>query len=106
MNLPVKFKYFTLDRGTVEPRTVGDLPFEGYNLTDDNGIIIASGTSIGALVAHAQNSDITRELAEQFVVRNLAGMEHLKDIDIDARPELPAGLLVPPGHGGGGPGMH
>ena len=96
MQLPIKFKYFTLDRGTVQPTREGEKPFEGYTLKDNNGIQIAGGTSLGALVAHGQQSDIAMEIASQWVARKLPILEHLSGVDIDAQPDQPAGLMVPP----------
>jgi hypothetical protein len=96
MELPIKFKYFTLSLGVVVPTTEGQLPFDGYVLEDENGIQVAGGTSLGGLVAHAQQNDITREVAEQFVTRKLEGFGYLDEINIDAAPEAPSGLMVPP----------
>ena len=96
MKLPIKFKYSTLDRGLVAATHHDDLDFEGYTLLDENGVQVAGGTSLGALVAHAQQNDVTREVAEQFVARKLEGFSYLDKVDIDAAPEAPSGLMVPP----------
>ncbi len=96
MKLPVKFKYSTLSQATVSPQTTTDVAFEGYILVDEWGVQVAGGTSLGALVAHAQQNDITREIAEQFVARKMKDFGYLAGIDIDAAPEAPAGLMVPP----------
>ena len=112
MQLPVKFKYSTLDRGTVKPATTTELEYEAYLLIDENGVQIAASPSLGQLVAHAQQNDVTREVAEQFVARKMTDFGYLKGVDIDAVPEAPSGLMMPPAHmpqgsgGRGGPTRH
>ena len=99
MDLPIKFKYYTLDKGRVEPTRTGELGFDGYVLLDEYGIQLAAGTSLGGLIAHAHQADITMELAKQWVDRKLKGNMHLDKIDIDAAPDIPAGfseLMLPP----------
>lgn len=97
MQLPIKFKYFTLQEGFVAPTKTDELGFKGYLLMDENGVQLAAGTSLGGLIAHAQQADITMEIAAQFVARKMENFAHLAGIDIDAAPEQPAGLMLPPG---------
>ena len=96
MDLPIKFKYFTLQRGQVLTTRADEKSFEGYVLVDENGIQIAGGTSLGGMIAHGQSADITMEMATQWVERKLESMEHINGIDIDAQPESPSvGLAIP-----------
>ncbi len=93
--LPIKFKYFTLDRSYVQAVKEGDIPFQGYGLTDERGIIVASGTSLAGLIGHARGLDMQAEAEYQFATRHLPTLDHVKELDIDAPAERASGLLVP-----------
>ena len=98
MELPIQFKHYTLVKGEVPSSKVGEYAFDGYRLIDKLGVQVVAGTSLGALIAHGQQADVTMEIAQQFVERKLAAFAHLDGVDIDAAPEQPAGLMVPPGY--------
>lgn len=104
-NFPIKFKYFRIEPGLIPCHTKDALPYPGYVAIDCNETISASGTGLAQLIDYVQKLDIQHEFAIQFVNRHLGSFAHLEGVDIDAPPERPAGLLVPP-RGGSDPGMH
>jgi hypothetical protein len=106
---PIKFKYLTIERGTVRADVKDAKEFEGYTLTDNLGTYLGGGSDLARLIQTAAGKDIHYEECQQFLDRKLPGFSYLDDVDIDRRPDLPSGLMMPGMASGGnsGPaGMH
>ncbi len=111
VTFPIKFKYYRIEPGVVSPETTTDLPKDGYVVLDTRDKYVTGSTNLAALVAYVVGRDIMAEETQQFLDRKLPGFTHLNDIDIDRRPEVGAGIMIPAhlASGGGGSsngGMH
>ena len=95
IEFPIKFKYYTISPGRVEPETTTENGFAGYRMEDLNGAYVSGSRNLAALVLYAASRDIAAEEAQQFLTRKLPGLEHLDGVDIDRRPDPNVGLMMP-----------
>lgn len=104
MKLPIQLKYFTVEQGFTQKHLENDVAQPGYEVKDQLGVTVASGTSLAHLFEYALQQDASAELMSQFLARgHLEAMKHLEDVDCDDTG--PAGIMVPPGTmPGGAPG--
>lgn len=112
VEFPIQFKYYTLDRGGVRGESEDAVAYQGYVVSDKLGNYVAGSRNLAAMIAFCAGRDCVAEEAQQFLDRKLENFKHLDGVDIDARPDTPAGLMVPPhmmvsgGGSRGGSGVH
>lgn len=107
MEFPIKFKHLQLDKGKTQVHKVDDQPLDGYTITDSEGTVVASGTSLASLFEYGLSMDGQYELMNQFIFRgNLGEVKHLEGIDCDDTGEqalqgfVTPGMVQGPGSGG------
>jgi len=107
IEFPIQFKYFSIRPGAVQRQSVNDMEQDGYEVHDPYGVVVASGTNLYRLLEFCMQSDVQAEMASQMNERWVPTHKHLDGVDIDRKPDMPTGIMIPAGgpiQGGGGEG--